>query len=264
MSIAIRVQRSSQADNALSQMDRLTALWQALHPSSYFSTQTLGSGNYWYNQGDTARATDGLKPFHQNSAGAFWTSNGVRDWTIFNYTYAELPSGYTQSSVRSAVDALYGNTASPVQAVAKPVPTTPPGTSSRIRRYANAKSKRDDTYNHYEYYVNIRADKNALLKPYTIFAFLGDAGDASSWRTSPNLVGYQGIPGISPTAEKAKALGPALVAGYIPLNRALHQKIASGDLKHTTVDDINAYLKKNLNWQVRAVSVQRSQRFRAS
>jgi len=236
-------------------VDRSFALWQAMNPKAWFQGQKQQGGTWWYNQGHTSKSTDGLKPFKQNANGKFWTSDTVRDWTVFNYTYPELPKGYTAASVRAAVDKLYGGTAS---IKAAPKATKP---QSRIRRFAAAggwpgnwghrksTAKESEGMNDYEYFINIRADKYALLKPYSIHAFLGDSGELSTWRTSGNYIGFQGVPGRLLSEPKAANLGPAPIAGTIPLNRAIQKKIDSGELKHTTSADIDDYLQKNLNWK---------------
>ncbi|KAF2093543.1 Di-copper centre-containing protein [Rhizodiscina lignyota] len=223
-------------------IDRAFSLWQALHPDEWFEPQTQQVGTFWYNPGTVARSTDELKPFKKDSTGDFWTSDDVRDWTVFNYRYPELPQGYTTASVRAAVDKEYGSADDPPAIAASPVQLP-----SRIRRSANTAAQS------YEYFINVRANTYALRESYSIYAFLGEAGPPSTWITSGNTVGTQAVT-MSRMALKGGAPPSVMVSGVIPLSRAIKRRIASGELKYSTIDDINGYLKKNLSWKVLAVS----------
>jgi tyrosinase len=50
-----------------------------------------------------------LTPFHRNTNGDFWTTNQVRDWKVFKYTYPEFAnSDGSTRAIQSAINRLYG------------------------------------------------------------------------------------------------------------------------------------------------------------
>ena len=71
-------------------VDRLFALWQTIYPNSYGSSQIAPATTWTIPKGSTQNAASPLTPFHRNSAGSFWTTNSVREWTVFKYTYPEF------------------------------------------------------------------------------------------------------------------------------------------------------------------------------
>ncbi|KAF2101936.1 Di-copper centre-containing protein [Rhizodiscina lignyota] len=247
-------------------VDRAFALWQAINPSSTFEQQTQSQGTYWYDSGYVSKINTPLKPFHQTSSGTFWTSQTVWDWTQFEYTYPELQSGWTASSVKTAVNKLYGSSTStsskkrsvfpgfsdisdlwkghPLKNLRSRFPGAMPspaislaGTSSSVR----------------EYMINIRAQKNVLGQSYFIFFFLGEAPENSvEWGTASNLVGVNPVISLNMPQDEAAQKTPVLIGSAVPLNRALVKKHDSGELKSLSDDDVSAYLQKNLSWQVKA------------
>lgn len=230
-------------------MDRTFALWQALHPNSWFEPQTQVTSNYWYKSGTNSSSSAGLKPFKKNAAGDLWTSDDVRNWTVFGYTYPELQPGWTTASVRAAVDSLYSNQEDPAITAQAPQPSTKRSTEKRQILDLTGQPVVDA----FEYYINVRASKNALRQPYYIYAFFGDAGPSASWNSAKNLAGMLGIAARLLTCEQAAIMPTVLTTGTIPLNRALKESVCKGELEISTSEDIDSYLKANLNWKVLAV-----------
>ncbi|KAF3937797.1 Tyrosinase [Dactylella cylindrospora] len=75
-------------------VDRLFAIWQAIYPNSWFDdprsqlpdergTWSIGAGTR-----ETPRTP--LAPFHKDTRGGTYTSDEIRDWTRFGYSYPEL------------------------------------------------------------------------------------------------------------------------------------------------------------------------------
>ncbi|EME41685.1 hypothetical protein DOTSEDRAFT_73923 [Dothistroma septosporum NZE10] len=91
-------------------VDRLFALWQTLHPDSYGATQTAPHTTWAIEQGSTQGVDSPLEPFHKDTAGDFWTTSDVRDWSsTFHYTYPEFVStDGSQSAISGIVNSLYG------------------------------------------------------------------------------------------------------------------------------------------------------------
>lgn len=72
----------------LSNIDRLTAMFQTLYPDKWFDSPVDGD----------PQPGDPLVPFHTDQAGTLWTSDDTKDWTRYNYTYDVLESPATPSA----------------------------------------------------------------------------------------------------------------------------------------------------------------------
>jgi hypothetical protein len=86
----------STANPKNSNVDRITALWQAQQsfsdPNSWWSENRAEEGTWSVARGTVQKPSDGLVPFRKPPSGesegdGFWSSNEVRDWTTFGYTY---------------------------------------------------------------------------------------------------------------------------------------------------------------------------------
>ncbi|KAI4729290.1 Di-copper centre-containing protein [Aureobasidium sp. EXF-10728] len=92
-------------------VDRSFAMWQTLHSDSYVEPLAAVGSTFTYPAGTVNDVNSGLTPFFKDAAGTNWTSASVRDTTTFGYTYPELQNGASASSVRSAINRLYGKNA---------------------------------------------------------------------------------------------------------------------------------------------------------
>lgn len=93
-------------------VDRLFALWQGIYPNSYGGSQASPGGTWTVAQGSTQNADSPLTPFHRNANGDFWTTNLVRSWWTFGYTYPEYAnSDGSTAAIQSIVNKLYGPSA---------------------------------------------------------------------------------------------------------------------------------------------------------
>ncbi|THZ10344.1 Di-copper centre-containing protein [Aureobasidium pullulans] len=92
-------------------VDRSFALWQAIHTDSYVEPLAAVGSTFAYPAGTINDVNSGLTPFFKDAAGTNWTSADVRDTTTLGYTYPELQNGATASSVRAAINKLYGKNA---------------------------------------------------------------------------------------------------------------------------------------------------------
>lgn len=237
-------------------VDRLFAMWQALHPDSWFEPTREQTGNFWFKEGSTSTPTQGLVPFKKNQDGDYLTANDLRNWTNFGYNYPETPSDYTIASVRATIDELYSDAQTSLITNARPQP--PRAKSLRGRFFGKIEEETDEATPSNavrDYMINFRGDKGALGKPYAIYAFLGEADeDHTKWVSSPNLIGYQTIVSRLWSKEKMEKMTPTWIAGQIPINRAIKAKIESGDIEDSSDKNIRKYLKENLSWKVVDVS----------
>jgi hypothetical protein len=125
---------------------------------------------------------------------------------------------------------------------------------------------------HYRSYTaNINSRKFAFNGSYAIYVFLGDVADenAAAWPLASNLVGTQGVftgmtmpvaASSSPastdgTQNSNEAVGGnVMVTGTVPLTNALLKHVQMGDLASLEIDDVGAFLRKNLQWRIGKVS----------
>lgn len=99
-------------------VDRSFALWQSLHTNSYVEPLAAVGSTFTYPAGTVNDVNSALTPFFKDTAGTNWTSSSVRDMTTFGYTYPELQNGASASSVRAAINMLYGKNAVSADAIA--------------------------------------------------------------------------------------------------------------------------------------------------
>lgn len=108
-------------------VDRLFALWQGVNPNSYGASQRAPHATWTIPAGQVQNANSPLTPFHRNANGDFWTTNQVRDWKVFKYTYPEFANtdGSTRA-IQSQINRLYGPGATATAGSSKrdPLPQT--------------------------------------------------------------------------------------------------------------------------------------------
>lgn len=248
-------------------VDRLFALWQALYPDSYGGTQVAPHNTWTIAKGTTQGGNSPLTPFHKNTAGDFWTTNDVRDTSVFKYTYPEFTrTTGTKSAIASVVNKLYGPNASATAGSTKkrnaaPQPqaesassSTTTGTSTASSASFSASATVDatplkaDNGSLYQYVANIATNRYALGGSYVIYLF--DSPPASetpgTWPLDANLIGPMGVlaqDGMTGAAD-------LVTVGSVPLTRTLGEQVTDGTLPDLSVLNVVPYLKKSLVWRV--------------
>ncbi|KAF2724314.1 Di-copper centre-containing protein [Polychaeton citri CBS 116435] len=221
-------------------IDRCFALWQALYPDSWVEPMDAVESTMMVLAGQSVDADSPLWPFSTDEKATWFTSNSVRDWTTWGYTYPELVDGWTPASVRSAINKLYGNSASNLIV------------NKRDTNAANVpgwlvNGKRS------EYTVNIDMDMSAINGTFTVYLFLGDfdSRDPTCWPTEANLVGVDSSFGGFKDANTAdEARTPVIVSGSVPLTTKLLKKVDSGELFSMEESEVEHYLTENLQWRL--------------
>lgn len=216
-----------------SNVDRIFALWQTLH-SSYGASQVAPHSTWTIAAGSTQNADSPLMPFYK-SGSTFWTTNTVKDWTVFRYTYPEFANGGGKSAVAKAVNNLYGPGAK--------------GTAGSSKRGLfdlpiGALAQNGSAF---EYIANIQAPRYALNGTYLILLFLGSpkSEDCSTWFNDDNLVGPMGVLSQPNMNEKE-----VTISGSIPLTRTLTEKLGSGLLSELTEALVGPFLQSLLQWRI--------------
>ncbi|KAJ9627911.1 hypothetical protein H2203_003130 [Taxawa tesnikishii (nom. ined.)] len=186
-------------------VDRLFALWQALYPDVYGASENFGS----------------------DANGGFWTTNSVRNWWTFNYTYPEFQaSDVSAEAIRATVSSLYA-----------PAPT--PTVQSLVA--TNAAPSLD-------YVAQISAPMGALNGSYSIGLFFGapaTASDLSSWFSDPAYAGRANV-----FASSDMRMNNAVVNPSVPLTSALSAEVEKGDIKNLSEDEVKPFLKEKLQWRI--------------
>ncbi|KAJ4303407.1 hypothetical protein N0V90_002300 [Kalmusia sp. IMI 367209] len=175
----------------------------------------------------TVDSTTPLKPFHKDDSGNFWTSDDIRAWQVFGYTYPDLIGLDANTTLVNRVNALYGPNAAPI--LKRGIATTGAPHFSGRRQYALA--------------IQVHEFKSpGSLK---IYAFLGkvEEEDASKWVEESEFVGTASILASSKD-------GMQETNSMIPLTPALEAKVRTGELSTMDEGDVATYLRRNLKWKV--------------
>ncbi|KAI1211298.1 Di-copper centre-containing protein [Annulohypoxylon truncatum] len=97
-------------------LDRLAALWQAIHPNDTYQSRSYASGGlYGTARGENMTAESPVKPFYRADGKSFHTGISASSIEAFGYTYPELrgwDSGQRNqgsSDLVSRINALYGS-----------------------------------------------------------------------------------------------------------------------------------------------------------
>ena len=227
----------------------MIAIWQAIYPDSYTTSQVNAEGTFTDAPGAIEDSDTSLTPFHSDAGNTLYTSTTARYTRAFGYTYPEIVDwgvNTTQlsSNVRTNLNKLYN-----------------PAGGKAAKRGISAGPKHTDTVSnttYHQYFVNIRVDKAALKAPFFIHFFLGEpdprAPDKYSW--APNLVASHSVlySGIIPTPGNTTF---TTTYGQIPLNHALLAASNSSQESNSTQSLMNLdpsrvvpFLGKNLVWKV--------------
>lgn len=261
-------------------VDRLFAIWQALHPQSYIDNMSR------MQQNEAALLSTGLTPFRQ-SKDAFWTAASARDTRSFNYTYPELekwaslPPQAKSDRLRTDIMALYGNSVIPrlgeglfsnarasVPLVSSSAPTTfgiakmtmeAPQRTMRAPAEvpaAAAASALPEITHYNDWLANILVEKHSAKTSFSIYFFLGDfTNEPAKWSLDPNLVGTYSVftTNLEMTGCERCRTGAGegtMVTGTVPLTEALGNRLGKEKLGALEPAEMIPYLTKELHWRI--------------
>lgn len=253
-------------------VDRIFAIWQALYPDTWVTPQAAALASYTTSKGEIQDSTTALTPFFASADGTFWTSDTVRDYTKFGYTYPELMAGPNSSTkararVVKAINRLYG-ASSPASLFIKEAKSAVSKTPRAKRQVSGQTGSQGNTgtsneeqlskpvnrgvfsgHQYREWIANIRIMKQALSEPFAIHLFLGDAPrDTRQWPFSKNHIGMMGV--FASTDAHGISAAHLDVSGTVPLTAALVEKVVSGQLTSLDPQDVEVYLRLNLQKRV--------------
>ncbi|KAK3300469.1 uncharacterized protein B0H64DRAFT_428534 [Chaetomium fimeti] len=249
-------------------VDRILALWQAVHPNTWVPPSRARLNSYTTRRGQPIDSNTALTPFFSHDNGTFWTSDGIRDHTKFGYTYAELlpatsnndTSQARASSTKQAVNRMYGSF-SPASLFLKELRAQDAGlaTSHKAPHHSLVQSKifvvggdgdnNGDRY--HEWTASVRVSDQALDGASAVVFFLGGEIPADQqqqqqgWASAANYVGAMGV--FTAAAGMAHDHDhDAPVSGSVPLTAALVDKVEKGELASLAPADVEPYLRANL------------------
>ncbi|KAI1382190.1 Di-copper centre-containing protein [Hypoxylon crocopeplum] len=243
-------------------VDRIFTIWQALYNDSYVVPQSAVYSSHTTSPGEFEDSQTALTPFFSNET-HFWTSDAVRDHQTFGYTYAEV-ANKSRAEVVATINQLYGNF-SPASMFTRPTGSQRQASRQDMRLSQELHTTHGLSWNsqtstrppldkifsgdkYREWIANVRVSKHAMGGSFSIHLFLGEVPpDPLSWPVASNLVGTVGV-----FAHKGLHgwLSDRKVAGTIPMTSALMHMVASGKVLSLHADDVEPFLKYNLELRV--------------
>ena len=231
-------------------VDRLVALWQALHPDQYVQPIVNKHGTYYLPSGSTDTVDTPLAPFRSDDATTMWTAATARDTTVFGYTYPELNITNASTSelkriVTEKVNRLYSPLGTPF------TNRTRPTRSQRSINVAKAMSKvHADTalqlgVNNMEiqWYLRVSIEAKAALNDMAMFLFIGQPiPDVDSWPRASNLIGSH----TPYFANNASEILTSLQQIDIPCSHTVAAAVNRGILAHITPEVVVPFLARNV------------------
>ncbi|KAF8465021.1 common central domain of tyrosinase-domain-containing protein [Kalaharituber pfeilii] len=248
-------------------VDRLFAIWQTLFPDAWFSDrsqQLIQNGNFYLPPLTKPSPETKLHPFRAEGS-EYHTSNSIRDWFRFGYSYPELQpwldkyktgGHFDERKYRHDVQLQIKKLYAPVQVYyRKYTPVLAPPTTEEDNELTLDDYIAEITYNRYELNGG---------EPYRIYIFVGpkeDQGsDSSNWAHSKVLVGT-----LYTFSNPTGALGPedgrcgncvrqstnkALSRVQIPLIHGLIKRLEKKDPKLGSYkpEVVVGYLREHLHW----------------
>lgn len=216
-----------------SQMDRLMAIYQYRYPDTYVEAASQWKATYTWEVGSTQNATTPLNPFHMNAQGDVWTSNFVRNWTSFGYTYPELASNPSNTSLTETINKLYRSETQGLDS------------GNSTDGYQTGATNTTAQATDWNCQVRMPAD---IQVSYSVRGFLGEPdADPTKWATDPNNIGQ-----VASTSSPRMTSNITLTS-TIRLTSKLYEKYQSGDLKSLDDATVSAYLEKNFHWRIQAL-----------
>ncbi|KAH6644006.1 common central domain of tyrosinase-domain-containing protein [Boeremia exigua] len=244
-------------------IDRMTAIWQALNPDSWVTNHSNPMATFTSDAGAYADEDTPLHPFHRNHAGDFWTSASVRDHTIFGYTYPELLGLSDHDTLVRRINQLYGEGATSQFSwkLGDPIPRPASGVGYTLNERGSISMSSPQTGKyHYQYFANIKVQKSGSEGGYKIFVFVGPTSaattgstyDATVWMRDPSFVGFTGFQTTNSHGDgytgDPNAVGDA--NGVVAMTIALENLLRTGELTSFDEEAVGEYLHENMSWRI--------------
>ncbi|KAK7186486.1 hypothetical protein PSPO01_07443 [Paraphaeosphaeria sporulosa] len=215
------------------QMDRLMAIYQYRYPDTWVEAASQYKATYYYEANSIQHANSPLEPFHMNANGDMWTSNLVRNWTSFGYTYPELAENPLNTTLTTTINKLYKPHTQGLDSSNSTGNSSGPVTNSSMKATDwNAQ-------------VKMPAD---IQVSYSVRCFLGEpSSDPTQWPTDPNYIGQVA------TTSSPRMSSNITFASTVSLTEKLYKKFQAGELTSLADEAVSAFLEKNFHWRIQAL-----------
>ena len=271
-------------------VDRMLTMWQVLNPNTWISPQNDGatwttpygswtdgstgtsSKHYSIHRCMDAEIEAEMSPFFPSENSSMWTADALRSISTLCYYYDDVdPQTPSKDEVISSINKLYGQNCL-VGPPAASAPQSSPSNATNDTRGVTPRTPRAPTLlqrknrqtlaglsqsiNNLmtndgamrDYIANIEVDVMSLGDTVTVYIFDGEPNaDPSTWDTSSSLMGKRLLlwPG-----SKSNAMGGAPKTGSTSLNNALIARVHNGLLGGMGNNEVEYYLKRNMQWKV--------------
>ncbi|KAF2495650.1 Di-copper centre-containing protein [Lophium mytilinum] len=217
-------------------IDHIAAMWQKGHRDTWVQPQTQEYTTFARPNNAVADENSELYPFHKTAGGEFFTSQDVRDYTVFGYTYDDISDD--PATLLQTIENHYGDSA-----------------PSNQKREAGI-IQEVETVMEQIYVAQIKAPKFALSGGYFVYVFVGDApgddSDPTCWNSHPNFAGSTAV--WSSDNMKHSTNGTGMVNTAVPLTWTLKKHVEDGKVADLCeIDLVTEYLKTKLSWRVLSV-----------
>lgn len=209
------------------------AIYQYRYPDTWVEAASQDKATYYYKVNSIQGANSPLEPFHMNANGDMWTSNLIRNWTSFGYTYPELADNPSNTTLTTTINKLYKARTQGLDSSNSTDGSSGAATNSSVKATDwNAQ-------------VKMPAD---IQVSYSVRCFLGEpSSDPTQWATDPNYIGQ-----VSTTSSPRMSSNITFTS-TVSLTDKLYKKFQAGELKSLTDDAVSAFLEKNFHWRIQAL-----------
>jgi hypothetical protein len=211
-------------------VDRLTAIYQAIFPSSTIEPLVRTQPNLGYPERGGIEDIDTLLYPFRHADGKEWTSRDVSSAESihkYGYSYPEVPSGLSKEKLTAfaskEMQKLYA----------------PDTDTDNFHKSPGGASVRT------EWLAHVKYDQNQIAGTFNIMMYIGDVPNAPEGRVAVDtLVGT-----CTSFSGPQKLEYNSTIAGTVPLTPALVNK----NLKPANRKEIVEYLRRNLHWKIMRV-----------
>jgi tyrosinase len=227
-------------------MDRIITMYQTRYPDTWIEDAAQVKGTFTTPRGSVLGPASPLAPFHMNALGDMWTANTARDWTFFGYTYPELASKPSNTTLTATINKLYGPKHLSDNSNNNNVTTTPPSPSNPSG-HPNNTANATTPVPTIDWLCQVKMPVDISIS-YSVRAFLGEPpSDPQAWATDASYVGQLA------TLSSPRMKSNVTVTGTISLTDRLSQAHASGALASLDKKTVAAYLKDHFTWRIQAI-----------
>ncbi|KAK6344406.1 hypothetical protein TWF696_008042 [Orbilia brochopaga] len=258
-------------------VDRLFAIWQALNVKNsrnwfqHWDEQLKDDGTWSIPKDTIDTPATPLAPFHTDTIGTYHTSDGIKDWQKFGYSYPELQPWLPQYNSNGEFDVnLYiADIRNQLRALYQPSYLPTPRVSQGLK---------SPQLSAHDYIINVQYKRHVSRfalegVPYTLYFFICPESDLERYKgplhQHQNHVGFvytfsspiyknRGAPGCHNCRRKAaegtksRAQLPITGALVAHIRRLSHEQQGSGheQTPGLGLDFMSNYLENNLHWRV--------------